>query len=1147
MITNITFNVYAITEPQLMLGHPPPHMPDYIKKNRGVHPLTHRRYNNTLYNDNACFMRCVALKQGAGIFKLEAHTIKVMSELSGCRSLQNFKGVKLTELDEYEQKLKTNINVYALNDVDGKVSATVIRRSAHLYTETMNLNLFENHFSYIHDIRRYTGTYICDKCDKMWKSSTSCCRHMQQCNGGTTYLKYPGGNYAPPPTLRQKLAEEGIELPENLKFHPYHIVYDIESYFPQENPTPENPTKLVYTKNHVPLSVGIYSNVPGHDTGKCLVTAGNTHDLVANMVNAMTTICDTSKNLLTAEAEEVFELIDLKIAEIELVDDKAGQHPLVKLKDELAKFINIIPVIGFSSSRYDLNVLRPFLLPHLTQGSCIIKKTNQYLSLSNDRLKFLDIQNYLAPNYSYKQYLAAYNCELTKSFFPYNYVTNLECLDEKKLPDREHFYNEMTGTTITQEDYDECLRVWQSENMQTFRDWLVFYNLRDVIPFSEAIVKHSAFFKDRGIDIFFDGISLPGLCDRFLHSTLPDGCYFSLFNQKNSDIFEALRDNVCGGPALSFKRKIQKGDPIRGHEAKYEPHKTCETILGIDANSLYLYCMSKPMPTGNYYRRRSENGFRLEDMCMKQSIGCREWLNYLQQSEGRDIHHLYRNGREKRLGGRNIPVDGFDKDDQTVFQFHGCYYHGHNCMTGKLPDDELKKRRKKTDETTQYLRNLGYIVEEMWECHWHFLRRADDSIARLAPKGPEWASRLTHEQILTLVLSGELFGFLEVDIEVPPHLRDKFSEFPPIFKNCMVGIDDIGPHMKQHCEDMGIMKRPRRSLISSFYAKKAMFTSLLLQWYLKHGLVITKIYQIVQYTPQACFQNFVDQVTEARRSADVDPNKAIIASAFKLLGNSAYGRSLMRKDKHLDTTICTISETQKAVNESRFHHMVEVNDEYYEVFTNKTRIAMNTAICIGFQVYNLAKLELLKCYYDFLDRFIDRSSFELICGDTDSLYFALSESNIDDAVKPALKDYFKRVRGTLLPAERCLTHPDLVEPLPCCTAYHRHQMRQPGLWKIEAEADGIISLSPKCYICIGGSVGSKVTAKGVQKKINNLQFQHFDNVLASKRNHMVVNRGFRLNNQQKMSSYVQPKIGLSYTYIKRKVSLDGVNTSPLDL
>jgi hypothetical protein len=50
----------------------------------------------------------------------------------------------------------------------------------------------------------------------------------------------------------------------------------------------------------------------------------------------------------------------------------------------------------------------------------------------------------------------------------------------------------------------------------------------------------------------------------------------------------------------------------------------------------------------------------------------------------------------------------------------------------------------------------------------------------------------------------------------------------------------------------------------------------LLKWHLEHGLEVTKIYQVIEYTPQRCFHEFVEVVSEDRRQKDTDPNKAII-------------------------------------------------------------------------------------------------------------------------------------------------------------------------------------------------------------------------------------------------------------------------------
>ena len=36
----------------------------------------------------------------------------------------------------------------------------------------------------------------------------------------------------------------------------------------------------------------------------------------------------------------------------------------------------------------------------------------------------------------------------------------------------------------------------------------------------------------------------------------------------------------------------------------------------------------------------------------------------------------------------------------------------------------------------------------------------------------------------------------------------------------------------------------------------------------------------------------MEQVTEARRTGDIDKRKALLAEVFKLLGNSAYGKMI---------------------------------------------------------------------------------------------------------------------------------------------------------------------------------------------------------------------------------------------------------------
>lgn len=108
-------------------------------------------------------------------------------------------------------------------------------------------------------------------------------------------------------------------------------------------------------------------------------------------------------------------------------------------------------------------------------------------------------------------------------------------------------------------------------------------------------------------------------------------------------------------------------------QEKGKEAKLCENIVGYDANALYLWAIMQDMPTGSYTRRREENNFKRESS----SRMADEWIQW--EAEKRGIRICFQLNQTERIGPRQLPVDGFHKESQTVFQFHGCYWHGHRC------------------------------------------------------------------------------------------------------------------------------------------------------------------------------------------------------------------------------------------------------------------------------------------------------------------------------------------------------------------------------------------------------------------------------------------------------------------------------------
>jgi G:T-mismatch repair DNA endonuclease (very short patch repair protein) len=138
------------------------------------------------------------------------------------------------------------------------------------------------------------------------------------------------------------------------------------------------------------------------------------------------------------------------------------------------------------------------------------------------------------------------------------------------------------------------------------------------------------------------------------------------------------------------------------------------------------------MPTGHFVRRKSENQF-WRDTTRRYERMAIEWLEWEAQQKGQHIRH-HGKDKEKVIGRRRLPVDGFCKDTNTVYEFKGCYWHGHDCHLNQdkpATDEEgqtMEQRYQRTQEKMQYIQDNGYAVKQMWECDWELLKKEDPAV-----------------------------------------------------------------------------------------------------------------------------------------------------------------------------------------------------------------------------------------------------------------------------------------------------------------------------------------------------------------------------------------------------------------------------------
>ena len=122
------------------------------------------------------------------------------------------------------------------------------------------------------------------------------------------------------------------------------------------------------------------------------------------------------------------------------------------------------------------------------------------------------------------------------------------------------------------------------------------------MPFLIAVKNYTVQFRDRGVDMYRDAISLPGVAKHILSKYIAgDEMYYI----DNSSLYNRIRYSEVGGQSIVFTRRNNEDYPY---------------VKGYDANSLYLHCLGEGQFVGRPVVYTSPGG----DVC---SILLRESLD----------------------------------------------------------------------------------------------------------------------------------------------------------------------------------------------------------------------------------------------------------------------------------------------------------------------------------------------------------------------------------------------------------------------------------------------------------------------------------------------------------------------------------------
>ena len=602
---------------------------------------------NMKNKDNKCFMWHVL----RAIYPTNNHPERVDKELMEKENILNMEGiaipVSLKDIDRFEkQNPDISITVLGFHEKD-KVHP--LRNSKHVYNREHNiiLLLIEKHYCLVKNLSRLTskqvsahkgGTHTCLRCLNPFWTHKSLEKYLEYCcNHEAVKINMPEKGTI----LRFKHHERSERVP-------FIIYADTEALIKEMHncdPNPQNSYTKKYQK-HEPISFSYYIKCFDDNVYKPKLRKYTGEDAMEKFVEWI--------------EKDVKEIVNIPVSKMifspgelnqfnnatkcwickgefdDTVDKKVkdhchytgrfrgAAHNSCNLKYKKPKFI---PVVFHNLSGYDSHLFIKNL--GYTDGNidCIPNNEEKYISFTKNtvtgsytnkegkdkpikhKIRFIDSFKFMSDNLeslvnnlpddgfnNLERYYKGEKLSLVKrkGVYPYEYMDSLERFKENKLPPKEAFYSRLVGEGISDEDYEHAKKVWKVFGMKTLQDYHDLYNVTDVLLLADVFENfRNVCMENYKLDPahYF---TAPGLAwDACLKMTNVE-----LELLTDIDMLLMIEKGIRGGVSMISNRHGKANNKYMGES--FIDAMISTYIMYLDANNLYGWAMSKPLPTHGF-------------------------------------------------------------------------------------------------------------------------------------------------------------------------------------------------------------------------------------------------------------------------------------------------------------------------------------------------------------------------------------------------------------------------------------------------------------------------------------------------------------------------------------------------------------------
>jgi len=154
----------------------------------------------------------------------------------------------------------------------------------------------------------------------------------------------------------------------------------------------------------------------------------------------------------------------------------------------------------------------------------------------------------------------------------------------------------------------------------------------------------------------------------------------------------------------------------------------------------------------------------------------------------------------------------------------------------------------------------------------------------------------------------------------------------------------------------------------------------------RHGIRVTKIHHVLQFTQSPCLRNYIKLNTQFRALARNDFQKNL----YKLMNNAIFGKTMENVCNHVDVKLITHWDgrygAEAMIAKPNFHSRNVFSENLIAVELRKLEVKFYKPIYIGMCILDISKI----CLYEFHHEYMIlmyRDKCRVMYTDTDSLIY----------------------------------------------------------------------------------------------------------------------------------------------------------------